>query len=581
MQRINFECLPKYNKREFVPSDLCLEDVTVIKSLYECILKQKVDSDDAYQLWFSRRAEMEIVLDELGTRLYIEMTCQTDDLALSQKYKRFVEEVLPVVKKYEHRLNEMYLEYDQHFSLKTDQYAIYKRDVSSDVEIFVDKNVDLQTRVQLLSQEYQERLGSLMINLDGREQTLIAASKRFLDPDRSVREMAWLAITQRRLQEKDKLNAVFNEMLRLRSAMAQNANCKDFTQYQFKEYHRFDYTIDKCKEYHQAVETVVVPLWKTILNKRQQQMGLYRLKPWDTSVDPSGLPALQPFQKTQDLVAGCQHILARINPMFGQKFAKMAEEGYLDLDNRKGKAPGGYQSSLNEARKPFIFMNSVGTDSDVKTLLHEAGHALHSLACAQQPILHYLHAPMEFCEVASMTMEMLSLDHLGVFYPQIDDQKRSIVKHLEDVIFILIWVATIDAFQHWIYEHPAHSDRERESAWLEIRRRFGGDLIDWTGHELAHANLWHKQLHIFEVPFYYIEYGIAQLGALRIWLNSKSDYAKAINDFKTALSWGGSKPLPELFMIAGIPFDFSQDTLGPLVEAVHSELKSLWKSSDF
>jgi oligoendopeptidase F len=252
----------------------------------------------------------------------------------------------------------------------------------------------------------------------------------------------------------------------------------------------------------------------------------------------------------------------------------MDEFGLLDLASRKGKAPGGYQSTLAEARKPFIFMNAVGLDGDLRTLLHEGGHAFHAFATQDEPLLPYRHAPMEFCEVASMSMELLAGEHLDVFYGD-DELARSRREHLEGVITLLPWIATIDGFQHWIYQNPDASAEGRREAWLRVRDRFAGFVVDWTGLEDEHRNLWHRQLHIFEVPFYYIEYGIAQLGALQVWVRSREVGAQALKDYRSALSLGGSRPLPELFEAAGIRFDFSSETIQPLVQAVSEELEKL------
>jgi oligoendopeptidase F len=580
MNRIDFQTVPRYQPRQYVPHNADLENVETVTSLYQELMGRELTSDEAFQAWFQDKSELEIVLDEVGARLYIEMTCHTDDLHLSDRYKAFIESVLPVTKDYEHQLNQKHLSLAEQFPLKTGQYEIYERSIKTDIDIFVKENIDLQTKVQVLCQEYQKIMGAMTVELDGQEKTLVEASKALLNPERHLRRTAWEAITQRRLEDKDALNGLFDELLGLRTTIAQNARFKGFTDYQFKAYHRFDYTVDQCKAFHRAVEKVVVPLWKEILDKRRCQMKLELLRPWDTAVDPTGLPALNPFSNTEELTIGCSEILTRIDPDFGKSFQRMSAKGYLDLDNRKGKAPGGYQSSLNEARKPFIFMNAVGTDKDVKTLLHEAGHAMHTLACAHQPILYYLHAPMEFCEVASMSMEMLALPHLSVFYPKSADQRRSVIQHLEDVVFILLWVATIDAFQHWIYENPFHSVSQREKAWLEIRERFAGDTIDWTDHEEAHRILWQKQLHIFEVPFYYIEYGIAQLGALQIWLKSRKTYAQAIARYKASLTNGGACSLRALFDRAGIDFDFSAKTIAPLMGEVKREWERLWASAN-
>jgi len=457
------------------------------------------------------------------------------------------------------------------FPLDERRYEIYTKEIRTDLELFVEENIELETKVDLLSQEYQSICGAITVEFEGKERTLPEMGKYLLDPERPLREKAWKASAKRRLKEKNKLDELFDQMLVTRNAIAKNAKFDNYCQYKFKALHRFDYTSEDCIAYHQSVEHIVVPLWAQILEKRKRQMKVDALRPWDTSVDPLGRQPLKPFEDVKDLITGCQDVFHKVNEELGSQFAQMVESGLLDLENRKGKAPGGYQSTLNESRKPFIFMNAVGIDSDVRTLLHEGGHAFHSLACSHDELLDYRHGPMEFNEVASMGMELLADPYLDTFYTE-DDKKRSCATHLEDIIFTLVWVATIDAFQHWIYLNPSHDAEERRQQWLAIRKRFSGGVVDWSGFEEEHANLWHRQLHIFEVPFYYIEYGIAQLGALQLWLNSKIDQSKALKQYRSALYLGGSKPLPELFETAGLKFDFSENTITPLIEAVQQEL---------
>jgi len=316
---------------------------------------------------------------------------------------------------------------------------------------------------------------------------------------------------------------------------------------------------------------VVVPAYREILEARKSQMGLNELRPWDTSVDPLGRGPLKPFDDVKDLVDKCQTIFQGVDPAIGSVFEDMARRGLLDLESRKGKAPGGYQSTLNESRKPFIFMNAVGLDGDVRTLLHEGGHAFHAFACAHYDLLDYRHAPMEFCELASMSMELLGDGFMEEFYSP-EDAQRSRQEHLEGVVSVLAWVALIDAFQHQIYENPKQTIEQRRAIWLDLRKRFSADTIDWSGLEEAEANMWHRQLHIFEVPFYYIEYAIAQLGALQIWAHSMRDFAQAVGAYKKGLSLGGSRPLPELFEATNCRFDFSQATIAPLIDLGAKEL---------
>jgi oligoendopeptidase F len=316
-----------------------------------------------------------------------------------------------------------------------------------------------------------------------------------------------------------------------------------------------------------------MPVVRELQTERRAQLKLGALRPWDLAVDPLNRPPLKPFVRVDDMVSRTQKIFDRLDGELAGGFRQMQDLRLLDLDNRKGKAPGGYQDTLNEARLPFIFMNAVGLQRDVETILHEAGHAFHALATRDEDLRAYRHAPIEFCEVASMSMELLGNEFIEEFYAE-DDANRARRVHLEGVVGVFPWIATVDAFQHWIYTHPNHTREKRRQAWLDLMDRFGGE-VDWSGHEAARANLWHRQLHIFLHPFYYIEYGIAQLGALQVWANSRRDKAKALNDYKKSLALGGSRPLPELFSAAGCHFEFSEKTIKPLAKMLREELKML------
>ena len=569
---LNFAALPHYQKRKFLPEKVNFSNKEEAAAVYERLLSRSINSAKDLEQWLLDRSELETALDQAGSVLYIRMTCQTNDPERAKAYQHFIETVVPAVKPLDHQLNQKYLQAVSNFPLESKRYALYDRRIRSDMDLFRQENIPLQTAVALLAQEYQTICGAMMVNFQSKEQTLPQMGKFLLEPERGLREAAWRATAHRRLQDSAKLDALFDEMLKLRDKIAHNAGLKNFCEYQFQTYHRFDYTQKDCEQYHQAIEQLVVPLWKKILEKRRQQMKLDTLRPWDTAVDPLGRKPLKPFQEVPELLEGVKNIFLKMDQDLGQQFAEMIKLGLLDLASYKGKAPGGYQTVLAEARKPFIFMNAVGVDDDVRTLLHEAGHAFHALASSHHPLFAYRHAPMEFCEVASMSMELLGGEYLSVFYDS-EDWQRSHAIQLEEMVYILIWVAVIDAFQQWIYQSPDHNLEERSAAWLRIHRRFGADLVDWSGLEKEQGWLWHRQLHIFEVPFYHIEYGIAQLGALQLWTRAKKDLAGTLADYRKALSLGASRPLPELFTAAGLKFDFSEKTIAPLMQAIKAELK--------
>ena len=566
--------LPVYQKRTFVPEKADLTDLTTVVGLYEKLEKQPINSKKDLERWLLDRSEVDAATSQAGSVLYIRITCQTDDPQHAGAYTKFIQTILPAIKPINDRLNRKYVHCRGSFSLDAQRYEVYDRAVKTDIELFVEKNVPLQTKVDLYAQEYQTVCGAMTVQFNGKEQTLPQMSKYLFEQDRSLRQAAWMATAERRIKEKEKIEKIFEDLFELRKTIARHAGFRNFTDYQFKAYHRFDYTPDDCKKYHSTVEKLIVPLNGRIMNKRKEQMKLRSLRPWDTAVDPSGAKPLAPFKDTQELIKRTAIIFNKLDRDFGLQFKEMEEMGLLDLASRRGKAPGGYQNTLSEARKPFIFMNAVGIDDDVRTLLHESGHAFHALACADDPILDYRHAPMEFCEVASMSMELIAGDYLDEFYGPVD-LKRSNREHLEGIIQTLAWVANIDAFQHWLYEHPKHTSEERSRAWVSLYEQFGGKFIDWSDLAETKNYLWHRQLHIFEVPFYYIEYGIAQLGALQLWLNVRRDPQQALRDYKRGLSLGGSRPVKELFRGAGISFDFSENIIKPLIDAVTQEWERL------
>ncbi len=572
MTEHDFSRIPRYQKRTFVPEGVDFNDRDEAVELYTQLLDRDIRSAKELEQWLKDCSELAAAVDQHGSILYIVMTCDTSHAEHAYNYQKFIKDVVPAVKPLGDELNRKYLAMNDQFPLDAKRYFIFHRSVQTDVDLFWAENVPLETDVQLLSQEYQSVFGSMTVDLDGQEMTLPQMSKFQEEVDRSLRERAWRLTAQRRYQDQDRLESIFERMFSIRHKIARNAGFGNFRDYQFASYHRFDYSPDHCKRYHETIERVVVPLWDKILERRRQQMKLTHLRPWDLSVDPFGRPPLNPFTTADQLTKGVSRIVRRIDPEFGNMFDEMSQLGLLDLESRKGKAPGGYQNTLSEARKPFIFMNAVGIDDDVRTLLHESGHAFHAMYCANEFLHTYRRAPIEFCEVASMSMELLADRHLDEFYGA-EDHKRSRTTHLENIIHILAWVANVDSFQHWMYEHADHARQDRIRKWVELYERFAGTLVDWTGLDLYKETLWHRQLHIFEVPFYYIEYGIAQLGALQIWQRSRKDLPGTLDSFKRAMALGGSCSLPELFATAGIEFDFSEKTIRPLVHEIARELE--------
>ncbi len=565
-------------ERRFIVTDTDMGDWPQVEPFFSALEARPLGTRGELEAWLLDVSELAACLSEEESGRYVAMTCRTDDAEAEARFLHFIEEIQPRCKPRWQRLRERYVASPARKALAPERYAVYDRSTATAVEIFREENVPLQTEDQKLDQQYQKICGAMTVEYEGKEQTLQQMARYQQQPDRAVREETWKLVVGRRLREREALDGLFDRMIALRTEAARNAGFDHYRDYRFKELERFDYTPGDCAALHDAIEAVGVPAYRGLQRERRVKLGVDRLRPWDLSVDPMGRAPLRPFEKVETLSSGCSTIFHRIDPALGEQFDAMAGAGWLDLENRKGKAPGGYQCTFDAQRRPFIFMNAVGLHRDVETLLHEGGHAFHALACREEPLMTYRHCGMEMAEVASMSMELFAYEHLDVFY-QGDELARARREQLEGIVQVFPWIATIDAFQHWLYTHPDHTHDERTAAWLSLLERFGG-IEDWTGHEAAREAMWQRQLHLFGVPLYYVEYGIAQIGALQLWQKARRDRAAALSGYQAALALGGSCPLPELWAAAGLRFDFSRETLEPLIRAVLDELKTLDETAD-
>jgi oligoendopeptidase F len=562
-------------KRLFVPHDLDVADWSKIEPVGKKLLDRPINSVTDLEKWLLDVSELSAVIDEYGSRRYIDKSCHTEDKAIEQRFLHYVENIEPKFKTLTFELQKKYLASPFRSQLTDARYRILDRQWQADVDIFRDQNVPLETEVTKLVTDYDKVCGAMIVSFRGKDYTMQQMARFTEEPDRTTRQEAWEASTRRRLQDRAKVEDLFDRILPLRERIARNAGFANYREYTWKALKRFDYTAEDCIRFADSIEKTVVPLVDELDRQRARDLGLERLRPWDLAVDPKNRPPLRPFVDTD--IDGFVHktwsIFNKLSPQLAADFDVLRQRRNLDLGSRKGKQPGGYQSTLNEVREPFIFMNAAGLQRDVETLLHEGGHAFHALAARDEPLVFLRHAPMEFCEVASMAMELFGSEHLDVFYSAADANRAKRV-HFEGIIRFFPWMATIDAFQHWLYTHAGHSRGERTQAWLDLMGRFGSKL-DWSGYEPAREAWWQRQLHLFHVPFYYVEYGIAQLGALQLWMKAKQDPQRALAGYRAGLKLGGTRSLPELFTAAGIHFDFSELTLRPLMDAVAEELRQL------
>ncbi|HED03830.1 MAG TPA: M3 family oligoendopeptidase [Candidatus Fraserbacteria bacterium] len=570
MMTFNPDELPRNYPRSFVPPQADLGDWEQIEPLLIQLERRPLDSVESLEGWLQNLSELGSTIGEEGAVRQIRMTCQTDDPELEKAYLHFIQEIEPRLKPYLHRLQQLYLASPARQGLDLERYRVWDRRTENAVALYHEENIPLQTEEQVLGQRYQKLTGAMTVEFDGRRQTLQQMTRYLEETDRPKRRQAWELVSERRLADRQALDELYDQLLALRQRIAHNAGFANYRDYAFRALERFDYTPEDCLRFHQAVEQSAVPLLRRFQAERADQLELESLRPWDLQVDPQGRPPLRPFDQAEELIAGCQAILRQVSPDFGKEFQQMADLGLLELESRVGKAPGGYQATLSEHRLPFIFMNAAGLDGDVRTLLHEAGHAFHTFAAREQFLGDYRHAPTEFSEVASISMELLGGEQLEAFYSP-EAAARSRREHLERIANLLAWIATIDAFQHWLYTHPGHSPQERQAAWLELHRRFGGQE-SWQGYEEALGAVWQRQLHLYLVPFYYIEYGIAQLGALGIWNHWQQDHQAGLAAYRRALALGGSRSLPQLFEAAELPFDFGAATVATAIKGIEARL---------
>ncbi len=562
---------PAYTPRQFLPNALNLADIAALTPWIDCLeerLKAATSVSDL-ELWLDQAGEFFAACDDESSRRYIAMTCQTDDPEREKAYLQFIEVLEPWMKPKRFSLWRRLTAHPAFSQLSAD-YQVFRRSAQTEVMIYREANVLRETESAKLSQVYQKTMGAMTVQFEGSEKTLTQLAPIQEEPDRPRRQRAWEASTTRRLQDAEVIDTQFEQLIQLRESIAQEAGFTDFRAYSFEAKERFDYTPEDCITFHQSIESTFVPLTRSLQKNRQEKLGIDSVRPWDLGVDPLNRPPLRPFKTAEELVGKTSRTLHRLDRRLGKLFDDMQERNLLDLENRKGKAPGGYQASLSEARLPFIFMNAVGMENDVKTLLHEAGHAFHTYQARNQRLYWYRWAPIEFCEVASMAMELLAAPFLTEFYSE-EELLRSQKDHLEGIIKFFPWMAIIDAFQHHVYTHPHQSREERDLAWNTLLNRFGG-IEDWRGYEKVRTKLWHRQPHLFTSPFYYVEYGIAQLGALQLWRIFQEDRGRAIECYLHGLSLGGSKPLPELFKETGIEFDFSEKTISPLITLLQNTI---------
>ena len=562
----------------FVPDGF---DATIwqnIEPLTNDLMERQLSCSSCIEGLISDSSELAEHISETGALLYIGMTCDTESEEKKESFLDFISNIRPKLSEFSDALNRRIVNHSSVDDLPS-RYDLMLRGMRTDVEIFRKENIPLGVRQTELVTKAQTINGAMTVEFEGQEMTFPQMSKYLESNDRSQRQAAWMAMSARRMEDSESLSEIFDELITIRHQMATNAGFESYTQYMFRAMHRFDYTIEDCLEFHDSVESVCMPILKKINEERCNGLGIGELSPWDVNEkggsgpDIHGREPLRPFETVDEMVEKLSVMFHEISSDLGGKFDKLVEMDTLDLETRKGKAPGGYQYYLEKSRVPFIFMNAAGLQGDLETMIHEAGHAFHSLYCGHLELIDERDYPIEFAEVASMSMELLTQPWWDKFYES-EEADRARRAHLEGVIFLLPWIATIDSFQHWIYANPGHSKEERAEVWLSIRDKFGSDM-DWTGHTDFRELSWQQQGHLFGVPFYYIEYGIAQLGSLQLWKTQMGDPQKALDDYANAMSLGNTRTLPELFSAADLELGFNEGHFMSLMGTVETALSEL------
>jgi len=561
--------------REYLPTDLKIESWDSIEKYFSDLLNWEIKSVEDLKQWLRQKSELEAVLEEELAWRYIKMNCDTEDESLSAHFEKFITEIEPKMTEVDFELNKLLNENPYKNELKGEAYKIMLRSVKNDIDLYRKENISIQAEIQKEEQEYGRIAAAMTINYKNEDITLQKAANYLKETDRNVRQEVYEQIWNRRLQDKVALNELLNKLIKKRQQLAKNADFENFRDYMFKKMGRFDYSIDDCYQFHESVKTEVVPLVEKIQQIRKEKLGFATLKPWDLDVDEDLKPPLKPFDKAEELISKTINCFNNIKPNYAGFIDIMQKEKYLDLDSRKGKAPGGFNYPLHESNIPFIFMNATGNLRDVETMVHEGGHAIHSFLAKDLELVSFKETPAEVAELASMSMELISMEHWDAFFEDKEELKRAKRSQLLGTIQVLPWVAMVDKFQHELYLENDLSLKKRQEIWEKTAIEFSGNVVDWDEQEEYFNNQWQKQLHIFEVPFYYIEYGFAQLGAIAVWRNYKQNPEKAIENYENALKLGYTKSIPEIYKAAGIEFNFSKDYIKELMKFVQKELEKL------
>lgn len=562
-------------RRPYLPANLSLGKWSELEEYYDELLHRRLDSLADLEHWLLDRSELEAFVSEAFAWRYIDLSRDSNDEQAQERYQYFIQEFSPNIANCDQALHEKLAASPFAAELDEERYGVYLRNVRNELQLYREENVALDTEVQMQAKEHGRIFSAMTVGVGGAQLTLQKASVLLEETDRKRREAVYHKINCRILQDADSLETLFEDLLDKRHRIARHAGFDNYRDYRFRALGRFDYTADDCLDFHEAIRVEIMPLLNQFNDYRRRNLELPRLRPWDMNVDNAGADPLRPFADTDELLGKAITCLNQLHPLFGNVLELLRERGHLDLESRPGKRPGGYNMPLLRTGIPFIFMNASQSVGDLRTLLHESGHAVHAYLSRHLRLTAARKVPSEVAELAAMSMELLTMDHWGIFFNDEHSLRRARLQQLEMVLKVLPWIATIDKFQHWLYTNPGHSRLDRREAWLQIFHEFRSPCIDHSGLEEYAAHLWHKQLHLFEVPFYYIEYGMAQLGAIAIWKQYRENPVQTLDNYIAALKLGYTRPIGEIYETAGVRFDFSAGNVAQLGQFIKSEIDSL------
>jgi oligoendopeptidase F len=561
--------------KSFIPDGFVLNTWDDLSSFYDDLESRNITTTESQYQWMKDRSDLDSFISEDLAWRYINYTRYTSKPSFKASYEYFINEIQPRLSVIDNKLNKKLIDVVKKEHYPGEAYQIYFRCIEEDILLFREENIPIFTRIDLVSNEYSEIMASLGIRYRNKTITLQQAAALLESTSRNTRRTVFEKVKDVRLEKKSRIDEIYSELIKLRHQVAVNAGFSNYRDYSFRAKCRFDYTIDQNLDLLDSIRDEIIPVVRTLEKRRQKKLNIKKLRPYDLSVDVESDKPLVPFKTSAELINKSILCFNTLGYNLGNYLQKMKELSLFDLDSRKGKAPGGYNYPLDRTGAPFIFMNSAQRLGDLVTLMHEGGHAVHSFLSHPIDLVYFKHPPSEVAELASMSMELLSMDHWHIFFKNKEELRRACLKHLSDILGILPWIAIIDKFQHWVYTHPEHSFEERQKTWNSIYTEYSTGIVQWNGYEYYMNVLWQKQGHLFDVPFYYIEYAIAQLGAIAIWMNYKNRKGAAVEDYMAALKLGYTRSIPEIYNTAGIKFDFSKSYISSLAAFILEEIEKL------